>query len=67
MLSRIVIFSLRHRWLLLLAALLLIGGGALTAARMPLDVFPEFVQPQVDIQTEAPGLPPEQVEQLVTS
>lgn len=66
MLSRIVTFSLRHRWLVLLAALLLMGGGAFTAARMPLDVFPEFVQPQVDIQTEAPGLPPEQVEQLVT-
>jgi CzcA family heavy metal efflux pump len=32
----------------------------------PLDVFPEFVPSQVDIQTEAPGFAPEQVEELVT-
>lgn len=66
MLSRLVSLSLRHRWFVLLAAVLLMAGGVLTASRMPLDVFPEFVQPQVDIQTEAPGLAPEQVEQLVT-
>ena len=40
--------------------------GLWDAARVPLDVFPEFVPVQVDIQTEAPGLSPEQVEQLVT-
>jgi Cu/Ag efflux pump CusA len=32
----------------------------------PLDVFPEFVPAQVSIQTEAPGLTPDQVESLVT-
>ena len=32
----------------------------------PLDVFPEFVPSQVDIQTEAPGFAPQQVEELVT-
>ena len=40
--------------------------GVWDAARVPLDVFPEFVPVQVEIQTEAPGLSPEQVEQLVT-
>src|SRR5260221_9875871 len=34
--------------------------------RAPLDVFPEFVPSQVDIQTEAPGFAPQQVEELVT-
>jgi CzcA family heavy metal efflux pump len=36
------------------------------ASTTPLDVFPEFVPTQVSIQTEAPGLTPEQVESLVT-
>ena len=40
--------------------------GIWGAIHSPLDVFPEFVPSQVDIQTEAPGFAPEQVEQLVT-
>jgi CzcA family heavy metal efflux pump len=44
-------------------ALLLGWWGAMHS---PLDVFPEFVPSQVDIQTEAPGFAPEQVEELVT-
>jgi CzcA family heavy metal efflux pump len=46
-----------------LIALVLGGSGAM---RAPLDVFPEFVPSQVDIQTEAPGFAPQQVEELVT-
>lgn len=48
-----------------LALALLVWGGYV-ASRAPLDVFPEFVAPQVTIQTESPGLSPEQVELLVT-
>jgi CzcA family heavy metal efflux pump len=40
--------------------------GCWGAIHSPLDVFPEFVPSQVDIQTEAPGFAPEQVEELVT-
>jgi CzcA family heavy metal efflux pump len=40
--------------------------GCWGALRAPLDVFPEFVPSQVDIQTEAPGFAPQQVEELVT-
>ncbi|HEV2701992.1 MAG TPA: efflux RND transporter permease subunit [Steroidobacteraceae bacterium] len=48
---------------LTLLALVLGCWGARDA---PLDVFPEFVPSQVDIQTEAPGFSPQQVEELVT-
>ncbi len=40
--------------------------GVWGAFRSPLDVFPDFVPSQVDIQTEAPGFSPRQVEELVT-
>src|SRR5262249_30907317 len=39
----------------------------LVARQAKLDVFPDFVQPQVTVQTEAPGLAAEQVEVLVTT
>ena len=66
MLNYLVRFSLKKRGLVLALAAMLLVVGAYTAAHSPLDVFPEFVQPQVDIQTEAPGLSPEQVELLIT-
>lgn len=67
MLKSIVRFSLRHRGIViaLACAWLLYGVYSLRTARY--DVFPEFAPPQVSIQTEAPGLSPEQVEQLVTT
>ncbi len=48
-----------------LAGLFLVIGSVL-AVRAPLDVLPDFAPPRVDVQTEAPGLDPEQVERLVT-
>jgi CzcA family heavy metal efflux pump len=66
MLTQIVRLSLRHRTLVLLCALILLAWGGWVASQANLDVFPEFVQPQVSVQTEAPGLSPEEVETLVT-
>ena len=66
MLQRIVQFSLQFRGIVIALACLLVGYGLYVAAHAKLDVFPEFVQPQVVIQTEAPGLSSEQVEVLVT-
>jgi len=66
MLARIVELSLRHRGIVIALALGLLGWGAYVASQAPLDVFPEFVAPQVTIQAEAPGLSAEQVEILVT-
>ncbi len=66
MLSRIVEISLRHRGIVRALALGLLGWGGYIASKASLDVFPEFVAPQVTIQAEAPGLSAEQVEVLVT-
>ena len=66
MLSAIVEHSLRHRGIVIAPALALLGWGGYVASQSPLDVFPEFVAPQVTIQAEAPGLAAEQVEVLVT-
>lgn len=55
----------RHGVITVLAILALLLG-LWGASRAPLDVFPEFVPSQVDIQTEAPGFAPQQVEELVT-
>src|SRR6186713_2655970 len=66
MLGWLVETSLRMRVALvaLSVVLLVVGGRALQTA--PLDVFPEFAPPYVEIQTEAPGLSTEEVESLVT-
>ena len=66
MLSRIVELSLHHRGVVVALALALIIWGGYRATQLSLDVFPEFVAPQVTIQAEAPGLSAEQVELLVT-
>jgi len=66
MLSAIVRFSIRFRGIAISLACALLGYGIYSLSHVPYDVFPEFAPPEVSIQTEAPGLSPEQVEVLVT-
>jgi CzcA family heavy metal efflux pump len=58
--------SLRNRMLTVAAYTVVLVVGLLTLRRVTLDVFPEFAPPQVVIQTEAPGVAPEDVERLIT-
>lgn len=58
--------ALRLRVAVLALSILLIAGGLRLVPQLPLDVFPEFSPPYVEIQTEAPGLSAEEVENLVT-
>jgi CzcA family heavy metal efflux pump len=66
MLNTIVKWSIAQRWLIVIASLLISLWGWRTLGQMPLDVFPSFAPPQVEIQADAPGLAPEEVESLVT-
>lgn len=66
MLNWIVKTSLEFRVLIVALAAVLLIAGVQTARRTPLDVFPEFAPPLVEIQTEAPGLSTEEVESLIT-
>src|SRR5215469_7365742 len=66
MLQALVKFSLKYRGVVVVLACVLMGYGVYVSSNAKLDVFPNFVQPQVVIQTECPGLAPEQVELLVT-
>jgi CzcA family heavy metal efflux pump len=66
MLDSILKWSIAQRWLVLMASILITAWGLFTLTKMPLDVFPAFAPPEVQIQTEAPGLAPEEVESLIT-
>ncbi len=66
MLNAIVRFSIRFRGIAISLACALLVYGIFSLSHVPYDVFPEFAPPEVSIQTEAPGLSPEQVEVLVT-
>ena len=66
MLNAILKWSIVQRWLVVIGAVVVTVLGVYNLTQMPLDVFPDFAPPQVEIQTEAPGLAPEEVESLIT-
>jgi CzcA family heavy metal efflux pump len=66
MMNWVVSTSLRLRFAIAVLALVLIVAGLDVVRTTPMDVFPEFAPPLVEIQTEAPGLSTSEVEALVT-
>ena len=66
MLNRLILWSLHNRLLIIILTVPMVVFGLRAVRQTPLDVFPNFAPPQVVIQTEAPGLSPEEVEQLVS-
>ena len=66
MMKAIIGYSLRFRYLVLAVGAALVWLGVARLQNVPVDVFPEFAPPRVEIQTICLGLSPAEVEQLVT-
>jgi CzcA family heavy metal efflux pump len=66
MFSWIIGTSLQLRALVVGIAAALVILGTFQLNKMPIDVFPEFAAPVVEVQTEALGLSAEEVEALIT-
>ncbi len=66
MLNRLIDWSVTNRLLVVIALLALIASATLIIPRLNLDAFPDVTNVQVSINTEAPGLASEEVEQLIT-
>jgi CzcA family heavy metal efflux pump len=64
--DRLVGWSLANRVLVLAGALALVVAGVLGLRSLPVDVFPDLDKPTVTLMTEAGGMAPEEVEQLVS-
>ena len=66
MIGHIIAWSLRNKLFVVLAGVLLLAWGGWQAARTPVDVFPDLTAPAVTVVTEAHGMAPTDVENLVT-
>ncbi|MBX6314808.1 MAG: efflux RND transporter permease subunit, partial [Isosphaeraceae bacterium] len=66
MLNALIGFSLKNRFVVLLLAGILIAFGVRAAVRLPLDAFPDTTPVQIQINTVAPELSPEEIERQIT-
>src|SRR5260370_20559338 len=64
--ERILAFSVRRRWLVLLATIAAAAAGAWSLARLPIDAVPDITNVQVQINAFAPALSPLEIEKQVT-
>ena len=66
MFDKVIDVSVKHRLLMVIALLAMLVVGAFSITKLNLDAFPDVTNIQVSINTEAPGLAAEEVEQLLT-
>ena len=64
--SWLIGWSLTHRWLVVVLAAALAAAGAWSLGRMNFDAFPDTTPVQVQVNTPAPALVPEEIERLIT-
>jgi cobalt-zinc-cadmium resistance protein CzcA len=66
MLNAIIAWSLRNRLVVLAGALCFVGLGVVSLRQINIDAFPDTTPIQVQVNTLAPGLSPEEVERQIT-
>jgi cobalt-zinc-cadmium resistance protein CzcA len=66
MTDNLIAFFYRERLLVAVVSMLITAGGILALSRLNVDAFPDVTPVQVEIDTEAQGLAPQEVEQLIT-
>src|SRR3954451_21310041 len=66
MTDKLIAFFYRERLLVVIFTMLVTAGGILALTRLNVDAFPDVTPVQVEIDTDAEGLAPQEVEQLVT-
>lgn len=66
MINAILRLSVERRFLMLSLILVLVGVGVWSFQRLPIDAVPDITNVQVQINTEAPGYSPLEVEQRIT-
>ena len=66
MLEKIISFSIRQRWLVLIVILCVAGLGIYNFNRLPIDAVPDITNVQIQINTEADGYSPLETEQRIT-
>ena len=67
MLNRLVEFSLRYKFLVLIVFAVVAFLGVNAVRNVPIDAFPDVTPAQVNVYTESPGLAAEDVELLLTT
>src|SRR5262245_3328556 len=66
MIDRILQFSIKYRFFVIVLGLLLLGSGLYSATKLPIDAVPDVTTNQVQINTLAPGFAPLEMEKYVT-
>jgi len=64
--NHVILWSIRNRFLVLMAAVLLTGWGLVAVKQTPLDAIPDLSDVQVIVKTSFPGQSPRVVEEQVT-
>ena len=66
MFNKIIDWSINNRLLVIIALIVTMAGSLMVIPKLNLDAFPDVTNVQVAVNTEAPGLAAEEVEQLIT-